>query len=296
MEELDKILQFCKDAYSQRPCKADKSKCTGNKKCESKSCSDCDGCLQDIHYWLNTDLSYTCEYQTYFYVMKFFYRYASEIAYPIALHMQNIFSNDCLKVVSIGCGPSSELYGIKACKMKFNPEIKILYHGFDHNPIWMDLQRENISGCPDDSIEYHDNENAFDFIKADGNVNILILNYMLSDLARHNQQGNIDDFMSQLESIIKEKTVDYILINDIYLTKDSGTAYSLIKVLNDFCSKNGIPNGNIIRYQYTDPNAYQRKFGTKLNGGKVIFKQNVDLSQISPWLALKSIVEIIKVN
>lgn len=294
MTQLDELLNYCKSKYDSRTCMH--ANCLNESKCKNRDCNNCEQCLKDIHYYTNTDLDYNCINQTYFYVMKFFYRYASEIAGPILLNMKNLFTNKSLKVVSIGCGPSSELYGIKACVKGLNPSMNLQYHGFDLNPIWNDIQQKNISLFADDSIVYHNTENPFDFIRAEGDVNILVLNYMLSDLARHNNQDQINDFMSQLQSVINAKAIDYLLVNDIYLTKEYRTAYGLLKKLDAECSRIGIPNDNIVRYQYVNPNEWQDKFGKKLNNGKVIFEPKIDLNSIGPWMELKSIVEIIKVK
>lgn len=295
MEELDKFLEYCKSAYDQRPCATDKSKCIGEKKCENKNCTNCEGCLQDIHNRSNSQSDYGCEYQTYFYVMKFFYRYASEIGIVLHENLQDILSQVPINVVSIGCGPSSELYGFLAFLIANNKVVDFNYWGFDFNSIWTTVQHKNQDIFSRFSIRYSD-MNGFDFIRNHKEIDLLILNYVLSDLTRRNDSTAIAGFISCLEEIIRDKTVRYVLINDIYLTYNTRTAYAIMRDFVRFCFSNGIRKEDVFRYQFKEPNQFQTKFGSTPRMREVIFKRNIALTDIDPWLDLGSMGVIIKVK
>lgn len=286
MNELDQILAYCKDAYINRPCCQDSNSCKNSQKCASRSCCNCEECVKDIHHFRNSALDYNCIHQTYFYVMKFFYRYASEIAIPLIKYSRNLDNLDKIKVVSIGCGPSSELYGIKAflCAKRSNAEIE--YYGFDRNEIWSDVQNQNQRIFSNDSVQYSTGD-AFGFIKQGERTNLLVLNYVLSDLARHNDSDDITDFINQLQIIISQKLVDYILFNDIYLTYETRTAYSLIIRLIKELKSTTITSADA--YHFKMPNSFQPKFGNLIDNSQVIFNQNIDLSEINPRTDLNSI-------
>lgn len=295
MIQLDTLLSFCKDSYNQRSCNSDTSKCICGNKCKVKGCYNCEGCLEDIHNRNNENSDYNCEFQTYYYVMKFFYRYASEIAIVLQENLQSLLNNTEINIVSIGCGPSSELYGIRAFLLIFNSVSRVNYFGFDLNPIWHTIQQKNIDILPEINVNYSTN-NGFDFIRNSNGVNLLILNYVLSDLARRNDSSDIDRFISSLEEIIETKKVDYILINDIYLTYETRTAYAIVKQFVRFCINNGIRKEDIIRYQFKEPNQFQDRIGWPPKTNRVVFQQNIDLDSIGPWTELRSMGIIIKVK
>ena len=295
MEELDRLLEFCKEAYNQRPCEEDKSKCSGNKRCETKCSANCDGCLQDIHNRSNSKLDYACEYQTYFYVMKFFYRYASEIGIVLHENLQDLLPKDQVNIVSIGCGPSSELYGFLAFLIANGKDGNINYWGFDVNSTWTTVQHKNQNILSRFSVIYSDND-GFDFIRNHKEIDLLILNYILSDLTRRNDSSAIAGFISRLEEIIRDKQVRYILINDIYLTYSTRTAYAIMKDFVRFCFNNGIRKEDIVRYQFKEPNQFQTRFGATPRNKEIIFKRNIALTEIDPWLDLGSMGVVIKVK
>ena len=85
--------------------------CNINFYCQSHGCKkgDCSRCLNNIQYQ-NPTFHYSCERITYHYTLRFFNRFASEIIYM--LNKFNYNDKSYLNVVSLGCGPGSEIYGI----------------------------------------------------------------------------------------------------------------------------------------------------------------------------------------
>lgn len=70
---------------------------------------DCSRCLNQIQYG-QPNFTYSCTKITYQYVLRFFNRFASEICYAMCLYNYKNISR--INVVSLGCGPGSEVYGI----------------------------------------------------------------------------------------------------------------------------------------------------------------------------------------
>ena len=70
--------------------------------------------------------------------ITFFNRFASEISY--FLNQCNFSSVKEFNVISLGCGPTSELYGfIKSIYSRF-PHVKLNFEGYDMNPNWERVQ------------------------------------------------------------------------------------------------------------------------------------------------------------
>lgn len=65
------------------------------------------------------------------YVIKHFYRFASEIAYAFRsiFYLEKENWKDTINVVSLGCGPCSELYGIVDELERQGSDLKVNYRG-----------------------------------------------------------------------------------------------------------------------------------------------------------------------
>lgn len=295
MTALDQLLQYCKNKYESRVCSTNKICCVNNSKCISCCSNNCEKCLNEIHNHSNKNLDYECLNQTYYYVMKFTYRYATEIFWVLQSFLNDILNHDKIKIASIGCGPSTELYGLKKFTEFNHKDIQMEYVGFDKNRIWSDIQNMNKILFQSDNIQYL-NTDAFDYIKYHNDINILILNYVLSDLARHDDKDSISDFTNQLIAIMKQKKVNYILINDVYLTYETKTAYAILKILRERLNQLDTLNIEVSRYQYKEPNIFQTKFGHLIPDAKVVFQPTVDLSDIGPRFDLGSLGVVIKIK
>ena len=80
---------------------------------------------------------YECE-KSHIIMYYVFNRFASEISY--FLNQCNFSSVKEFNVISLGCGPTSELYGfIKSIYSRF-PHVKLNFEGYDMNPNWERVQ------------------------------------------------------------------------------------------------------------------------------------------------------------
>lgn len=220
MQELTKLMSECLEQYNAcAPCNG--NTCKLNFYCTANSCahSRCDKCMNHIQWSSHPQFHYSCERITYQYVLRFFNRFASEIAYLVA-SMSNSYlkGKTKLKVVSLGCGPGSEVYGfIKALRTKA-PHVVLDYQGFDLNDIWTSVQMmsKSVLSQTRHNIEFH-NLNMFGAFEGspDGNIDILVLNYLLSDAQKFyfNDDSRIK-FIEEIAQFVINNGVKSIFFND----------------------------------------------------------------------------------
>lgn len=220
MQELTALFQECINRYGRcLPC--DRDSCKLGFYCTAHDCSlgNCDSCMNHIQRATTPDFHYACAKITYHYVLRFFNRFASEIAYIMNSAKTTYFQRKTrLNVVSLGCGPGSEVYGfIKSLRSKA-PHIVLNYKGYDLNTVWSEVQQlsvEALSQTPH-RIEFH-NMNMFGAFTGfdEGEVDMLVLNYLLSDSQKYYNDTDKLKFINEIVHFIIENNVNFILFNDM---------------------------------------------------------------------------------
>ena len=213
---LNHLISYCADHYAKD------GKCrTCTKDCLCKETEHtCYSCIKYIHNNNTIDRHYDCPNLIYNYVIKHSYRYASEIAYAIKYlsNFESVKHYPLWKVWSIGCGPCSEYFGLRYATehIRIFQNKTIDFTGFDFNHSWNDIQnfiKENL----DNNLKI-ENKNCFEHEDA---PNLIILNYMLSDLCKRSTLEEVRSFMLSLSSKIQSLENVCIIINDIdYRTFD----------------------------------------------------------------------------
>ena len=133
MQEFINLQKECLAQINAMP--SDGCACSINHYCQQHGCNkgDCSECLHHIQRGCPS-FHYCCERITYCYVLRFFNRFASEITHFI--NRYNFSRITSLNVVSLGCGPGSELYGIIKSLRSRQYRTQINYKGYDMNNIW----------------------------------------------------------------------------------------------------------------------------------------------------------------
>lgn len=220
MQELTTLFQECINRYgSCLPC--DRDSCKLGFYCTAHNCSlgICDSCMNHIQRAASPDFHYACAKITYHYVLRFFNRFSSEIAYIMNSAKSSYLQGKTqLNVVSLGCGPGSEVYGfIKSLRLKA-PQIVLNYKGYDLNTVWSDVQQLSVGALSQTPhrIEFY-NMNMFGaFTGFDkGEVDILVLNYLLSDSQKYYNDTDKLKFINEIVHFIIENNVSNILFNDM---------------------------------------------------------------------------------
>lgn len=215
MQELLDLYSECHAKWlSYPPCGND---CPENHYCQrcGRHEGDCSRCMAAIQRY-GTIRAYPCHKITYYYVMRFFNRFASEIEYIIRLI--NFGQITKLNVVSLGCGPGSEVYGIIHGFRCLNLPIQLDYHGYDLNHIWDDVQQMSINLLKNTGHDIRfSNTNLFTTFQpfAEQRVDMLVMNYLLSDYVMNSTHGTRNVFADEIIDFIIRANVKRVFFNDI---------------------------------------------------------------------------------
>ena len=296
--ELSNLINMCAAAYAGgTACK----NCVNAKKCEDcNSCKCYDSCIHPLHQYNSNGKTYNCLNMAYNYVVKHFFRFASEIEYAfrfVYLAEQHNWK-DNINVVSLGCGPSSELYGIINELQNQQSNLVVSYHGFDTNAIWQKIWNLNIDICEQHNVTYTtDDMFAYYTEHSDEHIDILILNYLLSDVARNMQKEEKTAFLDKLAEFIDVMDVQYVIFNDISLFYDNLiSGYSCMEyVVRQFGvnkQRHSVLKGG--RYRFGDPNPYQPTYGRKCDQSSLLFTIDDAAKDFQPFNYCNSIQMLIK--
>lgn len=186
-------------------------------------CVSCEDCLKEIHFNHDSERKYDCVVMCHYYVCHNIYRYATEMLWLFHDKALGLKARTYpIRMCSIGCGPCSELVAFEEYYKNKNLPFEFTYDGFDTNRIWNPIQKyvKSISARPE-NITFH-NEDIFDYYAhCDTKPNVIILNYMLSDMLNHNK-GGFQAFFNKLNEFIKQLPSCAILVNDINLGLNDG--------------------------------------------------------------------------
>jgi hypothetical protein len=194
-------------------------------------------------------------------MLKHGHRYASEVDKILKLlkHTKGVQLPNDLNVASIGCGPCTELFGIMN---QFGSGI-VHYKGFDMNAIWQPLTMFERTLFPNVDIHFY-NQDFFAFMAGnDWHIDILILNYLLSDMARCQTQTQCSAFLDSIINLCDNGRITYIVVNDIYLTYATGTGYALMEELARKLRTDKNVDEREARGRFIEPNQWQPEYGTK---------------------------------
>lgn len=204
--------------------------------CHKLNCKkgDCTECLHHIQRSSSPSFHYCCEKITYYYVLRFFNRFVSEITY--FLNLYNFSKVPYLNIVSLGCGPGSELYGIIKSLRTGNYSTQIYYKGYDMNNIWEPIQeisKQQFSALGH-NIEFFTTDifNDYSGFNNDG-ITILVLNYLLSDVVKYKTIIERQQFANRLVDFTIANNIKYIFFNDInfYGNESINSGVQLMKLI-----------------------------------------------------------------
>ncbi|MCR4828249.1 MAG: hypothetical protein K5864_02185 [Bacteroidales bacterium] len=225
--------------------------------CPSMDGQNCYACLNKIHYYRNEDLKYQCDRITYNYVLKHGHRYASEMDQVLGLLKHSVQFPNEINIYSVGCGPCTELFGVVN---QFGSQL-IHFKGFDLNPLWKQINDFEKGLFPNRDIQFY-LEDFFKYMaNCDDHADILILNYMLSDLARYKSPDICSTFIDNVVALCEQKRISSIAINDVYLCYAEKTGYVLMEELARKLQLNKNINEKIGRGHFATPKPGQPIYG-----------------------------------
>lgn len=236
---------------------------------------DCQSCLQYVHFPQNapTPRKYDCVHMADCYYCKYAYKYASEIVYGLR-RFNEIKNKKELKIMSVGCGPCTELAAVDYLKAQgvLNFE-KLQYRGIAPlegvwKHIWNDVREyygDGIQFYPKDILQLVDI-----IVKHSWVPDVLIFQYVFSDMYKHSDEEEIIQFINKLADFLnsyEEKSI-YILCNDINLTKSKGGGREFFDILESKINK-----PKIVKKRHFDNINRERhyEYGEQYNSNVLVF-------------------------
>lgn len=239
-DNSSETIQYC---TCEGGCSHPSGKCpSGNAKCYQQG--NC--CFNEIYYpegRENARLKYNCKKLVNQYVFRSLDRYASEIYYALEEYSSvlNYFEN--YNLLSIGCGPATDLVGVDYYNKINRINKSINYFGIDIEKTWKEihkniekflLKENNINKF---EICYCDAINFFrdNFIYAT-NINIIILNYLISSFIADNNAAKINELFYYITNFISKNKIKncLIVINDVnYHLRGKNSFKNILQILND---------------------------------------------------------------
>lgn len=290
MQEFDKLIRHCSQRFDAIPfC----STCVMSQ-CRRCNTNNCYNCLAYIHSIHTKDEHYNCEKITYNYILKYGYRYASEMAWAFWTVKSLIDLKYPISIYSVGCGPSTELYGAVAVFR----DSTINYYGFDQNDMWQPIQHFNEENFAHHShiIKYYDCDFINYVSEKDIKCDILVLNYFFSDFVKY-KPIECDAFINDLVCLIEEGRFATIIINDVMLLYSKGTGYACMeKIAGKLKSTNHDYTFQLQRRHFSVPNAFQFEYGVKLNDTIGFTPIIEEAQQFDPFTTCGSIQLVIKTS
>lgn len=223
--KIDRIVNYCdkivKKYASKRICE------------DCNHCTECPGscgkCLDQVHLSRKNGerQDYNCLYLVHYYVCRYMYAYATEIGDCFRVIENEIIDLQHIHMLSIGAGPSPDLYAFWKFKKDSGYLKPMSYIGFDHNEYWKDINEKTKEIFLESNIRiqyfYEDAIKTFK-TKNLAKTNILILQYVLSHVVYNGRADEIKEFFINLieNVILYMENRSFIIINDInhYLARN----------------------------------------------------------------------------
>jgi hypothetical protein len=153
----------------------------------------------------------------------------SEVVYALR-QLKDLREKKHLKVMSVGCGPSTELFALDYLKnmgeYKFNSAE---FRGIDPaKEVWMHIHKK-IKVYEKDiyTVKYYyaDIVELIDtIVKVKWVPDLIVFQYVFSDMEKHCPQDKLNEFISKIAIFINSDMEEdtYIVLNDINLTTRMG--------------------------------------------------------------------------
>ena len=232
---INYLVNKCNERYSRN------MEQYGHKVVDSDNCEGyCCNCLNDVHFPKPgaTKRTYDCPVMADYYYCRYSYRYASEIVYGLR-QFKDLMNLNKLNVLSIGCGPCTELAALDYLQKKGEYSYSQLdFRGIDPLKgtwvnIWSDIEayfNGQVKFFEKDIYQFVDT-----IVKGDWVPDLIVFQYVFSDMAKKSTKENITEFLHKLTSYVNAQTGKniYILVNDANASLEYGAGRDFFDILAD---------------------------------------------------------------
>lgn len=252
--------------------------------CDNECMGHCLKCLEHIHKVGTSDRTYNCRNIAFCYTCKYIYKYSSEIFHILEILGNILRQAKKVRAASIGCGPASELFGLCMHRESYKMSYGIDYNGFEKNDIWKPIHDIIKQLDVVDSINFH-YCNVFNYYN--GIVpypNLLILNYVISDIVRQSSTEEIEQFLDSLISLISSMSRgSFVVINDINLGRNQKESRYYYSVIIDKLAKVGVQTRPLCLH-FPSSRQFYFHYGNevKYNGIVQVIPENIE-RKYDPW-------------
>lgn len=288
MQELDQYLNWCDQMYDNTPHCHCGVNCTNGNYCQGVQ-TNCYSCIKRVHNLRNSRVHYNCEKQAIYYVLKHTYRFGAEVFFEMNRLRNDLINWQDIYIASIGCGPCTELFGtLSFWRTLGKLDTTFHFRGFDTEPLWSPLMNQVMTYFPATVAQAIPQDVFLHYNQTRERVDIIILNYMLSDMKKFNG-GQFAGFLANLITYIEQTQPRYLLVNDIYLRDSLAASKELIKIVKQSglsCKMGGL------QYHYYNPSI--GKWGQPVAKQPFAMSNANIVSKYDPFPEVNSIQTIIK--
>lgn len=288
---INEIVSSCDKRYLNKEC----SNCSYGENCPNR----CDKCLHYIHSPSEAPAprKYDCPNMADFYVCKYSYKYTSEMIYALR-QLRDIKGRKSLKVLSIGCGPCTELFALDYLKEtgKYKYE-EIEFRGIDPlRDVWGNIHKEIKRYNNDVYANKFFNKNIIELIDTIIEVRwlpqLVVFQYVFSDMQKNTSRTEINRFIDKLSEFINNMMEydTYIVLNDINLSTRWGGGREYFDAI---LSK--VHNCSYFRYHFSNSNKPNHfHYGEEYDDNSLIINIPRDIRQYDPYNSCASAQLLIK--
>lgn len=289
MIELDQFLKWCDTQYSNTPHCQCGNACTNSSFCRGLH-TDCYACIQRVHNYRNNTVHYNCDKQVLYYALKHTYRFGAEMFYELSKIRKEIATWQDIYIASIGCGPCSELFGsLSYWRTLMKGDNDFHYRGFDTERLWLPIMQQVEGRCNALDVHAFDTDAFAYYGQSAERIDIIELNYMLSDMMKFQGIRQYDQFLNNLIILIRQKKPRYLLVNDIYLLVSLGANNRMLKFLNEA----GLAY-KYMKLQYHAYHPYIGQFGRQIPKQPFVMPNAALVKKYDPFPETNSIQVIIR--
>lgn len=280
---IEEIINYGDDNYSRIKAGA----CSD---CMNSCGGDCEECLRCM-FFENDERRYDCNNITNYYLCKYLYRYSSEIEYLVN-QVSPLNQLRKFKLMSIGCGPCSDLFGFLNYIENNDIEKPLSFLGIDLNDIWKPIHCETESLLEDNdninvSFIYRDIFKIIRRLKIDKNTwkpNILSFQYVISDMILHEGKkyvnSFIDDVIDNIVFYMPENS--FIILNDINHNKKARDCFDYFEQRMKQC----YTKTKSYKYHFLNNNGnkYTFPYGCQHDDNNITMEVPEEIEFYSPWM------------
>ncbi len=253
--------------------------------------TNCYACINRVHRYTNTTIHYNCDKMVLYYVLKHGYRFGAEVFFEFQRAQRDLSQWNEMYVASIGCGPCTELFGsLLHWRTMGKQDAMYHYRGFDLELLWYPLMNQVRAFFPLDDVATY-GQDAFDYYRGtQERIDVLVLNYMLSDMKKF-QPAAFNCFLNNLTSLVQEKQVRFIMVNDIYLKISLEASRDLLNALIASRIRFGFSAG-----QYHGLNQFIGLYRKVMPSPSFTMPNTAIVNKYDPFRTVNSIQTIIRIQ